>query len=65
MHRVTERIYEELEHLEAEVAGVRHTYPGMLDWDRFRDIARDLLNAHARVDQAVRRFVTAAPTDDK
>ena len=44
---------------------VRHTYPGMLDWDRFRDIARDLLSAHARVDQAVRRFVTAAPTDDK
>ena len=36
---------------------VRHSYPGTLSWDRFREIAYDLTKSHGRVDHCVRRFL--------
>lgn len=43
---------------------VRHTYARTLDRDRFRDIAGELPQAHIRVDQCIRRFVTGALTNE-
>lgn len=40
---------------------VRHTYPGSLSWDRFRDIAIDLQSAHETVHRCVQDFIARNP----
>ena len=37
---------------------VRHNYPGTLNWDRFREIARRLEQSHNRIDHRIRQFLT-------
>lgn len=37
---------------------VRHNYPGTLNWNRFRKIARSLQESHNRFDQRIRQFLT-------
>lgn len=44
---------------------VRHTYPGTLSWDRFREIAQQLPQAHRRVEQRIRSFMELALTEDQ
>ena len=36
---------------------VRHSYPGTLSWERFREIAQNLIDSHRRVDQCIRQFL--------
>ena len=44
---------------------VRHTYPGSLEWDRFREIAQNLPEAHARLEQALRKFASTISSTDE
>lgn len=37
---------------------VRHNYPGTLNWNRFRKIARGLEDSHNRIDYRIRQFLT-------
>ena len=36
---------------------VRHNYPGTLNWNRFRKIARSLEESHTRIDHRIRQFL--------
>lgn len=38
---------------------VRHTYPGSLKWERFREIAQNLPDVQAKLQQSVHRFVSS------
>jgi hypothetical protein len=42
---------------------VRHTYPGTLVWEGFREIAASLPEAHGEVDRAIRDFVARVLSD--
>ena len=36
---------------------VRHSYPGALSWERFREIAQSLNESHRRIDQCIHQFI--------
>jgi hypothetical protein len=36
---------------------VRHSYPGTLRWERFREVALSLSDSHRRIDHCIRRFL--------
>lgn len=41
---------------------VRHNYPGTLNWNRFREIARSLEELHNTIDHRIRQFLTETLT---